>query len=97
MTVKEKLHELVDQMDEREARLTLSEWRARIRKQRESPEKDEGLVHVRKLGRRPSFSELVRMPLEERSKYLSKMPAGIEYEEFLEWEHATVGDGLDDE
>jgi hypothetical protein len=37
------------------------------------------------------------MSPEERRPYLAARPAGIEYDEFLEWDRAMSADGLEDE
>jgi hypothetical protein len=91
MTVKQELHALVEQMDDREARMTLAEWKRRQRPGTASPAASREETDI------PSFAELVRMPLDERGKYLALMNAEIDYEAHLEWEKLSVADGLDDE
>jgi hypothetical protein len=82
MTAKQELLQLVREMDEREARIALAEWQTRRSPAGSSP---------------PSLRELARMSPEERRPYLAERPAGIEYDEFLEWDRAMSADGLEDE
>ncbi|MGH2609024.1 MAG: hypothetical protein ACRDHF_08025 [Tepidiformaceae bacterium] len=97
MTTKQELHELVDDMSEREARLALSEWRTKVRADRDA-EDAPGLFELQRRQRgRPTFMELARMPLAEREPYLRAMHFEVDKEELREWEEATIADGLPDD
>lgn len=46
-------------------------------------------------GRRLSPVEIARLPVEERWQHVHPETWEVDMEEFLEWEAATVSDGLD--
>lgn len=84
MTAKQELQDIVHDLNDGEATVLLGQAKTLIA-ERKRPDEE------------PTFAELLRMPLHERSKWLSQMSFEVDVDELREWDEATGADGLDDD
>lgn len=84
MTVRQELQQLVADLDDTEAEELLDQARSVVARRGSN-------------GSMPTFVELLRMPLGERSKWLVQMNFEVDMDELHAWEEGTGSDGLDDE